>query len=163
MAKKILQTKGFGNVPIRLAKQISERANFAFHDGTMHRSVTPLTAELLNFWFDESYCEIRSVNFHEGQRQAIINIIYLHEVLKIDNVMDIYERVAPELLTEFNFTGLSQSKYQFAKYAVKMATGTGKTWVWHAILIWQILNALNEDNETQTGRFTKNFFDFFYH
>ena len=157
MAKKILQTKGFGNVPLKLAEKITQQANSAFYSGAMQKAVTPTTAELLKFWFDESYCDIRNINFHEGQKQAIINVIYLHEVLKIGSVMDIYHRIAPELLTEFDFSPLAKEKYQIAKYAIKMATGTGKTWVMHAILIWQILNALNEDSETPSGMFTKNF------
>ncbi|MDR3063191.1 MAG: DEAD/DEAH box helicase family protein [Methanobrevibacter sp.] len=44
-------------------------------------------------------------------------------------------------------------------YAVKMATGTGKTWVLNAILIWQYLNARAESlNGTEkSGKFSKNF------
>ena len=155
--KKLLQTKGFGNTPLQLAEKITEQASAAFYSGAMQGAVTPITAELLKFWFDESYCDNRPVNFHEGQRQAILNVIYLHEILKIDAVMDMYQRVAPELLTEFDFSPLAKEKYHIAKYAIKMATGTGKTWVMHAILIWQILNALNEDVENISGRFTKNF------
>ena len=34
-----------------------------------------------------------------------------------------------------------------------MATGTGKTWVFEALLIWQYLNARHEE----AGNFTKNF------
>ena len=36
-----------------------------------------------------------------------------------------------------------------------MATGTGKTWVMHALIIWQMLNARHEDVES--GRFTQKF------
>ncbi len=50
---------------------------------------------------------------------------------------------------------LAKPKYQFPKYAVKMATGTGKTWVMHALLIWQMLNARHE--EVVSGRFTQKF------
>jgi len=157
MAKKIQQTRGFGNISLRLAEEITRQANHAFRTGVMQKAVTPTTAELLKYWFDEAHCDIRPINFHEGQRQAIVNVIYLHEVLKIDSVMGMYERIAPELLTEFYFEPLSRDKYQIPKYAVKMATGTGKTWVMHAILIWQILNAINEDVEMPGGRFTKNF------
>ena len=57
------------------------------------------------------------------------------------------------MLTDFDT--LNQPKYQMPKYAVKMATGTGKTWVMHALLIWQMLNARHE--EIPSGRFTKNF------
>ena len=61
------------------------------------------------------------------------------------------------MLTEFDFSDFAKDKYKIAKYAIKMATGTGKTWVMHAIMIWQILNALAEDGEEKSGRFTKNF------
>ena len=157
MAKKIQQTQGYGNIPLQLAEEITRQANHAFHTGAIQKEVTPITAELLKFWFDDSYCDVRNINFHEGQRQAIINVIYLHEFLKIDNVLDIYQKVATDLLAEFDFSPLGKDKYNVAKYAIKMATGTGKTWVMHAILIWQILNALNEDPETMSRRFTKNF------
>jgi type III restriction enzyme len=50
---------------------------------------------------------------------------------------------------------LSRPKYQIPKYALKMATGTGKTWVMNAIVIWQYLNAKAEDEVS--GRFGTNF------
>jgi type III restriction enzyme len=55
--------------------------------------VSPTTQELLKFWFDEAYCENRQINFHEGQRQAILNTIYAHEVLKTQSVADLYDKV----------------------------------------------------------------------
>ena len=30
--------------------------------------VTPVTAELIGFWFQSDYCELRQLNYHEGQR-----------------------------------------------------------------------------------------------
>ncbi len=43
---------------------------------------------------------------------------------------------------------LEKEKYQHRMYGVKMATGTGKTWVLNALLIWQYLNAkyVNEED-----------------
>ena len=29
--------------------------------------VTPVTAELLRYWFEADYCDLRQLNFHEGQ------------------------------------------------------------------------------------------------
>ena len=157
MAKRIRQTAGYGNIPLRLAESITAQANRAFEDGTMREAVTPVTAELLTYWFDYAQCDVRDINFHEGQRQAILNVIYLHEVLRVESVLDIYQFVDADLLTEFDFSDFAKDKYNIAKYAIKMATGTGKTWVMHAIMIWQILNALAEDGEEKSGRFTKNF------
>ncbi len=157
MAKRIKQTAGYGNIPLRLAESITAQANRAFEDGTMREAVTPTTAELLRYWFDDAQCDVRDINFHEGQRQAILNVIYLHEVLCIESVLDIYRRVDADLLTQFDFSDFAKEKYNIAKYAIKMATGTGKTWVMHAVMIWQILNAIAEEGEEISGRFTKNF------
>ena len=113
-------------------------------------AVTPVTQDLLKYWFMEPYTEERSKNFHIGQKQSILNIIYLHEVLGIRSVQEIYEKVNADLLAECNLTDLAKAKYRIPKYAVKMATGTGKTWVMHALLLWQLLNARHE--EEPSGR-----------
>ena len=140
---------------LELAKRLTEIVNEAWADGSMLEEVTPTTKELLKWWFSEEQCSIRKRNFHEGQRQAILNIIYLHEVAKINTVTDTYEFVGDDLIAQADLSTLAKAKYQIPKYAVKMATGTGKTWVMHAMLLWQMLNARHEDEPS--GRFTKNF------
>ncbi|MDY6248208.1 MAG: DEAD/DEAH box helicase family protein [Prevotella sp.] len=143
------------NVSLELAKRLSETVNAAWESGELMEQVTPTTQELLKFWFSEEYCSLRNRNFHAGQRQAILNIVYLHEVMGVKNVMEYYEQLTPELMQVVDLGVMSQQKYQMPKYAVKMATGTGKTWVMHALLLWQMLNARHED--VKSGRFTKNF------
>ncbi|HIZ00935.1 MAG TPA: DEAD/DEAH box helicase family protein [Candidatus Bacteroides merdipullorum] len=143
------------DISLELARRLNEQVQMAWADGTMLETVTPVTADLLRYWFTEPYVDERSCNFHEGQRQAILNIVYLHEVLRVQTVLDIYERVAPDLLAEADLAQLAQEKYNFPKYVVKMATGTGKTWVMHALLLWQLLNARRE--ETPSGRYTRHF------
>ena len=122
-------------IPLILAERISALANKSFENGEMLEQVTPVTAELLRFWFSEPFTNERGINFHDGQRQAILNVIYLHEVLKISNVSEIYQSVVSELLPLADLRLLKQPKYDFPKFAVKMATGTGKTWVMHALLL----------------------------
>lgn len=151
MAKKQLN----GDIPLELAKRISQEVNNAFNDGCLFEQVTPTTRDLIKFWFCEPHTETRNINFHEGQRQSILITIYLHEVLKVENVLDIYNRVAEDLLPFVNMVDLKKEKYSYPKYAIKMATGTGKTWVMHALMIWQLLNAKHE--EQYSSRYTKNF------
>ena len=141
-------------IPLELAARLTATVNEAFATGEMMEQVTPVTAELLRFWFCEPFTNERGINFHEGQRQAILNEIYLHEVLKISNVMEIYKAVVPELLPMTDLALLGKPKYAFPKYAVKMATGTGKTWVMHALLLWQILNVRHTED---SSRYTQNF------
>lgn len=147
-----------GNIPLEFAAAVSAAAMAAFENGSMLEQVSPVTQELLKFWFYEPFTR-REKNFHEGQKQAILNVIYLHEVLGVKNVNDAYSKAAENLLGENNgavLQELEQPKYAYPKYLVKMATGTGKTWVMHALLIWQYLNARAEEGE-KSGRWTKNF------
>jgi len=143
------------NASLELARKLTDRVNEAWNNESILEKVTPITSELLKYWFGDDFCSIRKNNFHEGQRQAILNTIYLHEVIGVENVIDVYEKIVPELLEIADLATLRKDKYQMPKYAIKMATGTGKTWVMHALLIWQLLNASREDEPS--GRFTQNF------
>lgn len=117
--------------------------------------VTPVTAELLRFWFQQDYCDSRELNFHVGQRSAILNIIYAHEVLETTRLLDLYESVASESLLDGGVLGeVVRDRNNHPKYAAKMATGTGKTWVLNALLVWQYLNRLAAPEDP---RFSSNF------
>ena len=122
--------------------------------------VTPTTAELLLWWFGEDMVAARGgLNFHAGQKQAILNAIVAHEVLGAASLQDLYQQVAPDaLLAGTRLTEVSAAKHAHPKYCFKMATGTGKTWVLQALLIWQLLNknaALAEGQDD--ARFTRQF------
>jgi len=146
---------GTREIPLKLAKTITARVNESWESGEMLSRVSLVTQDLLKFWFKEPHTETRHFNFHQGQKQAILNTIYLHEILGIKTVKDIYENIEFELLAEIDSVELKKEKYEMPKYGIKMATGTGKTWVMHAFLIWQYLNAKYETEKS--GKFTKNF------
>ncbi len=126
--------------------------------------VTPTTAELLTWWFGEETVLSRGgLNFHAGQKQAILNAIVAHEVLGKDHaqwsLLDLYKAAAPDALLAGTRMGeVAQAKHMHPKYCFKMATGTGKTWVLQALMIWQLLNktaALAEG--VDDARFTRQF------
>ncbi|MDP2759127.1 MAG: DEAD/DEAH box helicase family protein [Sideroxyarcus sp.] len=126
----------------------------------IYELVTPTTAELLKWWFGEDMIAARStLNFHAGQRQAILNAIVAHEVLGATTLLDLYQQAAPDaLLAGSRMSEVAQAKHAHPKYCLKMATGTGKTWVLQALLIWQLLNktaALAEGIDDP--RFTRQF------
>jgi type III restriction enzyme len=146
---------GTRDIPLLFASRLTDIVNTEIKNGTFLDKLTPVTRDLFRFWFDDVFCENRKINFHIGQRQAIVNIIYVHEVLKTSTVLDTYSSVDQELLAQLSLVDLKKPKYQYPKYAIKMATGTGKTWVMEAILIWQYLNAKHE--EVASGRYSKNF------
>ena len=147
---------GTRELPLQFAKKLTDIVNDSFVNGEMIRKVTPITRELIRYWFSGTFTEVREFKFHVGQRQAILNTIYVHEVLKTKNVFDMYNLVDEETLGEMGISEISASKYNYPKYCIKMATGTGKTWVMHALLIWQYLNAKHEE-EVSSGHYSKNF------
>jgi len=144
-----------GEIPLELARSISNIVNELWMSGEFLELVTPTTKDLLKFWFCEPHIDNREVNFHRGQKQAILNTIYLHEILRVESVLDIYEKCNKELIHKLNDGILEKEKYKIPKYAMKMATGTGKTWVMNALFIWQYLNARAEKEKSR--RFSKNF------
>ena len=65
--------------------------------------VTPTTADLLTWWFGEDMVmarggEGRGLNFHAGQKQAILNAIVAHEVLGASSekwsLLNLYQEAA---------------------------------------------------------------------
>ena len=146
---------GTKNVPLKFARQLSKLVNDSWESGEFLEKTTSVTQDLLRFWFSESFTSSRHINFHVGQRQAILNSIYIHEIIGNTSVFEMYSNVDDELLAELDLVELQAYKYSHPKYCIKMATGTGKTWVMHALLLWQFLNAKQE--EQSSGRYSKNF------
>ncbi len=126
--------------------------------------VTPTTAELLRWWFGDDMVLARGgLKFHAGQQQAILNAIVAHEVLGKDHdrwsLLDLYQACAPDaLLAGTRMTEVGGTKHAHPKYCFKMATGTGKTWVMQALMVWQLLNKTAAMAEgISDARFTRQF------
>ena len=114
------------------------------------QGVTQTTYELLAYWFNRG--EETDEKFHDCQRRAVETIIYCHEVLGIETLKQAFERFAPEALAASATLTDEVQNLPFAKYCLKMATGTGKTWVLAALLVWQYFNALNGEPASSADR-----------
>ena len=150
--------------PLPLAAGLTAKTQqlcLGLEDGSadIYDLVTPSTAELLRWWFLEDICQTRRFNFHPGQRQAILNSIVAHEVLAAPTLQALYRQAAPDALLEgTTLREVTSAKHAHPKYCLKMATGTGKTWVLQALLIWQLLNANAARAAVAVDpRFTRNF------
>ena len=110
--------------------------------------VTKTTLLLLNHWFhtDHRLPSGRKFAYYAAQQEAVETLIYLYEVVKVRRQKDLLERFAERgdlrLLQHDNF----------ARYCVKMATGSGKTKVMALAVAWQYFNAVAEakDDYAQT-------------
>ena len=151
-----LLNTGTKDTPLKFAKQLSNIVNQEWDNGTFITKVTPVTQDLLRFWFSPAFCDTRYINFHKGQKQAILNTIYCHEILKTESILSMYQQASEDLLSPDFFNYIKVDKFQHPKYCIKMATGTGKTFVLNALLIWQYLNAKYKEVEREV-KFSKNF------
>ena len=104
--------------------------------------VTETTAALLQHWFTRDEFEVQ---FHDCQRHAIETAIYLHEVVGIETLQELYQKYAPEQLKVSAAVAKEVGSIPFAKYCFKMATGSGKTWVLAALVVWQYFNTINDE------------------
>lgn len=105
-----------------------------------HEGVTDTTRTLLNHWFIREHRTPtgRKFAYYPAQREAIETLVYLYEIRGI--------RRHKDLLQEFASTpGLHILQFDdFARYAIKMATGSGKTKVMSLVIAWQYFNAVAE-------------------
>ncbi|MEA2006527.1 MAG: DEAD/DEAH box helicase family protein, partial [Acidobacteriota bacterium] len=92
------------------------------------------TAELFQFWF----C----------QREAIETLIYVYEVMKKRNFIDMARDFGAGPIQ-----GYDPSYDQYPLYAFKMATGSGKTFVMALAIVWSYFNHKWENKDDFTCKF----------
>jgi type III restriction enzyme len=108
-----------------------------------YAGVTDTTRLLLNHWFrtDHRLRNGQKFAYHYFQREAVETLVYLYEVAKIRRHKGLLESFATR-------SDLRLLQYDdFARYGVKMATGSGKTKVISLAVAWQFFNAVNEGRD----------------
>lgn len=109
-----------------------------------YKGVSDTTRTLLNYWFktDHRLPNSRLFKYHDSQREAIETLIYLYEaegVRRHRNLLEKYVSNVPNLrLLQYD---------DFARYCIKMATGSGKTKVMSLAVAWQYFNAVAEGRD----------------
>lgn len=106
-----------------------------------YKGVTNTTRILLNHWFYTDHRLLTGLPFkyHVSQQEAIETLIFVWEFEKIRTRKGLLERYAQDL------RDLRLPPYDdFARYCIKMATGSGKTKVMALAVAWQFLNAMRE-------------------
>lgn len=108
-----------------------------------YKGVSDTTRILLNHWFssDHRLPNGRKFAYHPSQQEAVETLVYLFEVEKHRTQKSLLERFA----TRDDLRLLQHD--DFARYCVKMATGSGKTKVMALAVAWQYFNAVAEAND----------------
>jgi len=115
----------------------------AWRDGG-YQNATRLTRELLRFWFANQERSFTQSLFF-AQQEAIETAIFLNEVADRSNVG---QRILSDLTAAHAESG------NLPRIAFKMATGTGKTVVMGALIVYHFFNRLEYRNDV---RFADNF------
>ena len=151
MSPKKKDKEYFAKHPLaqRLMKEVEtwSENGYASQNG---KDITPVTRELLEYWFDTEIHE--EFRFHLSQKRAIEAIVYCYEILGAPTPGELFDLFDDK---ELGGEGLEKEleKMTFPRFAIKMATGTGKTWVINALIVWQYFNKLKHDD----GRFSQYF------
>jgi len=109
-----------------------------------YKGITDTTRILLNHWFYTDHKSPSGLPFkyHPSQQEAVETLIFVWEFEKVRTRKDLLERYAQDLRD----LRLPPSD-EFARYCVKMATGSGKTKVMTLAVAWQFLNAAREPDQ----------------
>jgi len=134
-------------------------------------NVTPTTKRLLQYWFYEDHLISRQdtgyrmkkknflypdpcilstdlFQFWFCQREAIETLIYVYEVMKKRNFIDMARDFGSGPIQ-----GYDPSYDQYPLYAFKMATGSGKTYVMALSIVWQYFNHKKENKDDYTSKY----------
>ncbi len=106
--------------------------------------ITDTTRILLRHWFPKDGHRIgrtRTFKYHPFQQDAIETLIYLYEVQQArrqKELLETYVRRPDVHLLQYD---------DFARYCLKMATGSGKTKVMSLAIAWQYFNSVVENRD----------------
>lgn len=103
-------------------------------------NISETTKRLLQFWFKTEHRlpDGNAFKYYDAQREAIETLIYLFEVKKVRRRKDLLYKYASGQFTQF------PADDEFGRYALKMATGSGKTKVIALAVAWQYFNSVLE-------------------
>lgn len=108
---------------------------------------------LLNWWFKPPHLQEQSdgttseFQYYFAQREAIESIIYLYDVVKVQDQFDLMRFDSSSAVS----TGMFDENWR--RLVIKMATGTGKTKVMSLAIAWSFFHKLYEPNSELSRNF----------
>jgi len=117
--------------------------------GQGYPGTTSTTKRLLQYWFNEDHIvNNEPFQFWFCQREAIETLIFVYEVMKKRNFIDMARDFGAGPIQDYD-----PSYDQYPLYAFKMATGSGKTYVMALSIVWQYFNHKKESKNDYTSKY----------
>jgi type III restriction enzyme len=147
---------GRRKTPIGVAQNL--RSHVRMWRDTDYPGASDTTRELLHHWFQRDHLIdigndiLIPFRYYFCQREAIETFIYLNEVRRITTLSGIVAEFSG-YDGETISLGVNPAEDRWAKYAFKLATGTGKTKVMSLAIVWSYFHALRESDSPMTKHF----------
>jgi type III restriction enzyme len=115
--------------------------------------VTETSKSLLSWWFKNPHLMEKAdgttmeFQYYFAQREALETVIYLHDVVGVQDKFDLMRFDSSNLVT----AGMFDETWR--RFVIKMATGTGKTKVMSLIIAWSFFHRLYEPESTLSRNF----------
>ncbi|MBP9888885.1 MAG: DEAD/DEAH box helicase family protein [Leptospiraceae bacterium] len=172
--------EGRRNSKLMMIEEIRKEVDVWRNGG--YAGVSETAKELLEFWFEQDHLWNGKVfHYHFCQREAIETLIYLYEIKKIRDVEKCIREFtnANKKVNLFDFqietftTNEGKRKIKrreqddeiliareqdlppenLARYAFKLATGSGKTWVMAMAVVYSYFHKMREENSPLSKNF----------
>ncbi len=123
-----------------------------------YASISETSISLLNYWFKSEHLilngegESLAFRYHWAQREAIETIIYLCEMRRISNVMELMFEFGSEGIADLAL-GINPEDDRWLKDCCKIATGGGKTKVMSLAIVWSYFHRLRETDSNLPQHF----------
>ena len=150
-AEEALRDTDYGKLIPPLVHEIRKQVKTWRDDN--YKGASETSKALLNWWFNARHPQeqtdgtMSEFQYYFAQREALESIIYLYDVVKVKNEVD---------LINFDSSG-DVSRGMFAenwrRFVIKMATGTGKTKVMSLAIAWSFFHKLYEQNSELSRNF----------
>lgn len=142
--------KNFSLIPPLVQKIRQEVKEWRDND---YEGASETTKTLLHYWFEEEHWiensdgEFYEFKYYFAQRESVETIIYLHEIANVEDKHDLLKYDSSEVIKAEDFPET------WARFVIKMATGSGKTKVLSLILVWSFFHKTYEKDSDLSRNF----------
>ena len=118
-----------------------------------YKDASETSKALLNWWFKTPHLReqtdgtMEQFQYYFAQREALETIIYLYDVVKVKDEVDLIRFDSSRAVS----TGLFDEDWR--RFVIKMATGTGKTKVMSLAIAWSFFHKLYEQDSELSRNF----------
>ena len=150
-ADEELRDTGYGKLIPPLVHKIREKVKAWRDEG--YRGAAETSKSLLNWWFNTPHLmegadgEISEFQYYFAQREALETVIYLHDVIRVQDKYDLMRYDSSGAIS----TGMFDEDWR--RFVLKMATGTGKTKVLSLVVAWSFFHKLYEPDSDLSRNF----------